>query len=80
MPRKRGYNANQVMPPLEFKIPKNHLRAIVSITKEGSSIDKDEALAILMTRPYVASVIKKLKYRGATSKYHVFSYPDPKLA
>lgn len=77
--RKRKYNSNQVMPPLEFKIPKGHLKAIVSITQEdGASIDKDKALELLKTRPYVATVINTLKYQGATTKYHVFSYPNPK--
>jgi hypothetical protein len=75
--RTRKYNPSQTMPPFEFQIPKHHLRVTVKITQNGGSIDKEEAMRILRTRPYVANVIDTMKYRGATSLYHVFSYPDP---
>jgi hypothetical protein len=78
-PRVRKYNHNQTMPPISFSIPKGHLSVVVKITQENRSIDKDEALRILQTRPYAAKLIDKMKYRGTTSMYHVFSYPNPKI-
>lgn len=50
---------------------------VISITQDNRSIDKDEALAILKTRPHVLGVVNTMKYRGTTSRFHVFSYPDP---
>lgn len=59
----------------DFHIPKGHERVMIRVTQPNGSIDKDEALKILRTRPYVSKVFDKLKYRGVTAVYHVFSYP-----
>lgn len=61
----------------EIKVPEGHLLALVSIEQPNRCIDKDEALEILKTRPNISKITDTMKYRGATSKYHVFSYPDP---
>ncbi len=63
--------------PFEIKVPKGHLLSLVSIEQSTRCIDKDEALKILKNRPHVSRSGVELTYRGATSKYHVFSYPDP---
>lgn len=76
--RKKKRHPNIESPSgFEFYIPKGHLRVVISVTQENREIDKDEALKILKTRPYVSKVANTMKYRGTTSKYHVFSYPDP---
>lgn len=67
----------QSPPGFEFTIPKGHLKVVISVTQERGAIDKDEALKILKTRPHIAGVLETMQYRGTTSKYHVFSYPDP---
>lgn len=63
---------------MEIKIPEGHRIININISREcGKCIDKDEALAIIITNhgTEIASIIK---YRGATSKYHVFSHPISK--
>lgn len=78
MKRKTNRHPNIKSPtPFEIKVPKGHLLALVSIEQPDKHIDKDEAFNILKTRPCTNKVISTMKYRGATSKYHVFSYPDP---
>lgn len=75
MRKKTNRNPNlKGLSGFDFVIPEGHKRVLVSITQADKSIDKDEAREILKTRPYMAGLTNNMIYRGATSKYHVFSY------
>lgn len=59
-------------------IPEGHLRCFVSVRQGRGSIDKYEAFEILKTRPIPTKILETVQYRGRNTRYHVFSYPDPK--
>jgi hypothetical protein len=79
VPRDKKRKSGQALRPFDIHVPKGHLVINIKITQENGAIDKKQALEILRSRPYTVGIIDKLIYRGATSKFHVFSYPDPAL-
>lgn len=75
--RKKTRRHKNIQPPtgFEFQIPKGHTRVVVRVSQpDGYSVDKDEALLIIKSRPNIPKAAK-IKYCGVTARFHVFSYP-----